>query len=580
MMFALPGILCQKKNRWTGDVARYCDLELIRCNPQYTVTPPAILSTLTALWLDATDMATLSMFPDIPSGLDRVTQWNDKSGNSRNATEISAGRDPYYVDLLGKKWVLFGDGNYLKIDSTFFVGNNFHFFIVYKPFLLNTTRQTIFSNGNNDATNVFNIEVNGTQGISAFRLTTSMIAVNNIIDEVNIFEYERNGTTNRLSRAGNLLSSNTNATNYANSSQPSLIGARRASPLTQPFSGLIGELIITTGNLTTTNKNLIEGYLTWKWGLQSKLPLDHPYFNVGISGTVVDGEICKDFYDVDYFLLTKQDYVKYCPLEIDGEITPPAYSGDTLPEILDYGNSPIYIWDASNDASITTSGGKVSEWASGSYVLAQSDPALRPVQTIVDSKKVIQFNNSYLDYVDLYGVWGMSRTSFFIVFAKSNTSQANSRIFTQSNTNTGSLPTISDIDYDNIPAISNATSVGFYQGGTIKGTQSIAYDTFSLYELGYNASTFVTSVNGGTDTTITRTGGAGIVDQIRVGQSLNTSSAFFNGYIAEIVVIRTLGAEDIPTIIRQKTQGYLAWKWGLVANLPSGHPYKTTPPTA
>lgn len=32
-------------------------------------------------------------------------------------------------------------------------------------------------------------------------------------------------------------------------------------------------------------------------------------------------------------------------------------------------------------------------------------------------------------------------------------------------------------------------------------------------------------------------------------------------------------------IVRQKLEGYLAWKWGLTANLPAGHPYKTVGPT-
>jgi hypothetical protein len=31
---------------------------------------------------------------------------------------------------------------------------------------------------------------------------------------------------------------------------------------------------------------------------------------------------------------------------------------------------------------------------------------------------------------------------------------------------------------------------------------------------------------------------------------------------------------------RQKMEGYIAWKWNLVALLPAGHPYKTTRPTA
>jgi hypothetical protein len=29
---------------------------------------------------------------------------------------------------------------------------------------------------------------------------------------------------------------------------------------------------------------------------------------------------------------------------------------------------------------------------------------------------------------------------------------------------------------------------------------------------------------------------------------------------------------------RQTVEGYLAWKWGLVANLPAAHPFKNRPP--
>lgn len=45
--------------------------------------------------------------------------------------------------------------------------------------------------------------------------------------------------------------------------------------------------------------------------------------------------------------------------------------------------------------------------------------------------------------------------------------------------------------------------------------------------------------------------------------------------IAEVIAIEgPLTTED-----HQKLEGYLAWKWGLEANLPVGHPYKSTPPT-
>jgi len=45
------------------------------------------------------------------------------------------------------------------------------------------------------------------------------------------------------------------------------------------------------------------------------------------------------------------------------------------------------------------------------------------------------------------------------------------------------------------------------------------------------------------------------------------------GDFAELIVF---SGTDATT--REKCEGYLAHRWGLTANLPGGHPYKTTPP--
>jgi hypothetical protein len=47
-----------------------------------------------------------------------------------------------------------------------------------------------------------------------------------------------------------------------------------------------------------------------------------------------------------------------------------------------------------------------------------------------------------------------------------------------------------------------------------------------------------------------------------------------DGAFAELVMV-----EDVTEATRQKIEGYLAWKWGLVGNLPIGHPYKNSAPT-
>lgn len=51
-------------------------------------------------------------------------------------------------------------------------------------------------------------------------------------------------------------------------------------------------------------------------------------------------------------------------------------------------------------------------------------------------------------------------------------------------------------------------------------------------------------------------------------------SLFYNGWIGEILLVD--GAVTQP--VREKIEGYLAWKWGVRDRLPLSHPYRTTPP--
>jgi hypothetical protein len=46
---------------------------------------------------------------------------------------------------------------------------------------------------------------------------------------------------------------------------------------TQEWNGDIGDIIIYNGVLSTEDRQKVEGFLAWKWGLQSGLPSDHPY---------------------------------------------------------------------------------------------------------------------------------------------------------------------------------------------------------------------------------------------------------------------------------------------------------------
>ena len=60
----------------------------------------------------------------------------------------------------------------------------------------------------------------------------------------------------------------------------------------------------------------------------------------------------------------------------------------------------------------------------------------------------------------------------------------------------------------------------------------------------------------------------------------NRASQELDGRLAEFFAVAAIpgtGGTDLTDL--EKGEGYLAWKWGLVNLLPSGHPYKNNPPT-
>jgi hypothetical protein len=63
-------------------------------------------------------------------------------------------------------------------------------------------------------------------------------------------------------------------------------------------------------------------------------------------------------------------------------------------------------------------------------------------------------------------------------------------------------------------------------------------------------------------------------NNLRIGTSPDQAE-HANCRLAEIVMI----ASSASTDTRQRIEGYLAHKWGLTANLPNDHPYKTVGPT-
>jgi hypothetical protein len=66
------------------------------------------------------------------------------------------------------------------------------------------------------------------------------------------------------------------------------IGYAPTNSANQDWGGYIGEILMYNRVLTTQERQPIEGYLAWKWGIQTKLPTNHPYYSVQPSSSVVD----------------------------------------------------------------------------------------------------------------------------------------------------------------------------------------------------------------------------------------------------------------------------------------------------
>jgi len=223
----------------------------------------------TALWLDAADASTITL------NSTTVSQWNDKSGNSRNFSQATAGSQPVYSTnaLNGKNVVNFVSSdaltraaipfNDLGNNSLYVVGNrtgsnSFNVTVIISR-AAGRTRNMLFGDGNY-------------WGVYTASSPVGFVGATYKICEIiadqatNAFLYYQDGTSQ--GSAGNVNSGTVFGDNncYLGNDQygSSLIGN-------------IAEVIFCDEKNTDSDRQKIEGYLAHKWGLQASLPNNHPY---------------------------------------------------------------------------------------------------------------------------------------------------------------------------------------------------------------------------------------------------------------------------------------------------------------
>jgi hypothetical protein len=224
----------------------------------------------TVAWYDAADLSTIGHPEGLPNN---VSTWADKSGNENDAAQGSGALQPATgTRTINGLNVLDFDGtdDFMSLTSGVDFVDKMFFIVLEKDV---AKLQMLFGNA---AINT-QLRIKGFDqsleyaAVSPYWLTgaksTTVIAeasptICGFIGDSSL-QFSINGTVEN-SGTGNNGSGDTVYDSIGFG-----IGA-------DPFDGKIAE-IIAVDSLDSDIRQRIEGYLAWKWGLQSKLPVDHPY---------------------------------------------------------------------------------------------------------------------------------------------------------------------------------------------------------------------------------------------------------------------------------------------------------------
>lgn len=218
-----------------------------------------------AFWYDANDTSTMTFSGSV------VTQWRDKSGNSRNANQNTG------ATYSNSSLVFTGSQSYNAANSSSLLRNVF--FAIFVVERLNTTGATFLFGDTVAGITGGSLHVgyrNSTNATFAFWNSDLEITSISGTGATRIWSFILPSTGNRFANLnGSLIGTFTN-NSQLNSFNTLQIGAVFNGNF---YNGSMFEIVGYTGNLTTLQIQQVEGYLAWKWGLQGNLPAGHPYKN-------------------------------------------------------------------------------------------------------------------------------------------------------------------------------------------------------------------------------------------------------------------------------------------------------------
>jgi hypothetical protein len=212
-----------------------------------------------------------------------VSQWRDKSSYGNNASQTTAALQPTLTsNAINSLPALSLSSDQLDIPSLVLTGQGYTFFVAA------TMTTSTASNGRllaAKAAGVFGDAFDPTSWTILMRSGTSanLTAVQNSVQPTNIGSVSYSTpfiVDSELNAGVRIFINGTAAGSSATSSDlNTTAGVRIGNDMeggTQYWNGLVGEIICGRG-LSAAEKQLVRGYLAWKWGTTASLPSDHPY---------------------------------------------------------------------------------------------------------------------------------------------------------------------------------------------------------------------------------------------------------------------------------------------------------------
>ena len=212
---------------------------------------PADLGADLALWLDADDASTITLNGST------VSQWDDKSGNGRNVSQATASDQPTYsaTGIMGKSTLDWGINGAKSLTSAI---------SGYAP-------QRYFGVGEWDGTDPFNffcgLVVHGP--LAGLSVVDRIMTTNSGQAWFGNLQYHLNGGAASSTALPTISSPFVFATTFGPQVGRTILHIGNDADLgsqSRQWRGKISEIIAINFVPTTQERQLIEGYLAWKWG--------------------------------------------------------------------------------------------------------------------------------------------------------------------------------------------------------------------------------------------------------------------------------------------------------------------------